>query len=108
MPKFWGTVGFVTQQETKPGIWEDQVVEKTYFGDELRATRRWEKTDHLNDDLNAALSISIVADKFAYDNVSAIRYISWMGSLWDVTSVEPQRPRLILTVGGVYHGKRPD
>ena len=35
MPKFCGTVGFVTQQETKPGIWEDQVVEKTYFGDEL-------------------------------------------------------------------------
>lgn len=107
MAKFYGSVGFVTQQETSPGIATQIAVERSYYGDELKVARRWEKTDHLNDDLNAAVTISIVADQFAYDHVSAIRYISWMGSRWCVTSVEPQRPRLLLTIGGVYNGPTP-
>lgn len=107
MAKFYGTVGFVMQQETSPGIATQIAVERSYYGDELRVARRWEKTDHLNDDLNAAVTISIVADRYAYDNVSAIRYVSWMGSKWNVSSVEPQRPRLNLTLGGVYNGPIP-
>lgn len=107
MAKFYGSVGFVTQQETSPGIATQIAVERNYYGDELKVARRWEKTDHLNDDLNAAVTISIMADRFAYDNLSAIRYVSWMGSKWNVISVEPQRPRLSLTIGGVYNGPTP-
>ena len=107
MAKFYGSVGFVTQQETVPGVATQVAVERNYYGDELKVTRRWEKTDHLNDDLDVAINISIVADRFAYDNISAIRYVSWMGSKWRVTSVEPQRPRLLLTIGGVYNGPTP-
>lgn len=107
MAKFYGSVGFVTQPENSPGIATLKAVERTYYGDELKVARRWEKTDHLNDDLNAVITISIVADRFAYDNIAAIRYVSWMGSRWNVTSVEPQRPRLLLTIGGVYNGPTP-
>lgn len=107
MAKFYGPVGFVTQQETSPGVSSQVAVERNYYGDELKVARRWEKTDHLNDDLNAAVTISIIADRYAYDHVSAIRYVSWMGSKWNVTSVEPQRPRLSLTIGGVYNGPTP-
>lgn len=107
MAKFYGSVGFVTQQETSPGIATLIAVEQNYYGDELKVARRWEKTDSLNDDLNVAITISIVADRFAYDNISAIRYVSWMGTRWCVTSVEPQRPRLLLTIGGVYNGPTP-
>ena len=107
MAKFYGSVGFVTQQETSPGIATQIAVERNYYGDELKVARRWEKTDHLNDDLNAAVTISIVADRFAYDNISAVRYDSRIDSKWNVTSVEPQRPRLLLTIGGVYNGPTP-
>lgn len=107
MAKFYGSVGFVTQHETSPGIATQIAVERSYYGDELKVARRWEKTDQLNDDINAAITISIVADRFAYDNLSAIRYVSWMGSKWNVTAVEPQRPRLLLTIGGVYNGPTP-
>ena len=31
--RFCGKVGYVTTSETSPGIWEEQVVERTYRGD---------------------------------------------------------------------------
>jgi hypothetical protein len=36
-----------------------------------------------------------------------MRYVEWAGVRWDVTDVEVQRPRLILRLGGVYHGPLP-
>lgn len=104
MAKFYGVIGYSETVETSPGVWAEQVTERTYTGDVLRNTRRWENGEHLNDDLNINNSISIVADAFAYQNFFAIRYAQWMGSRWKVTNVEVQRPRLILTLGGVYNG----
>ena len=57
-----------------------------------------------NDNLNINRQISIVADQFAYDNIGFIRYAEFMGSKWKVTSAEPQQPRIVLTLGGVYNG----
>ena len=37
-----------------------------------------------------------------------MRYVHWMGALWEVNSVEVLNPRLILTIGGVYNGPTPD
>ena len=45
-------------------------------------------------------------DPFAYEKFYAMRYINWMGSLWKIVSVEVKRPRLILKIGGVYHGEQ--
>ena len=77
--------------------------ERDYRGDVLRNTRKWENGEHLNDDLNVNNQISIVADAYANENFFAMRYISWMGAYWKITNVEVQRPRLILTIGGVYN-----
>ena len=46
-----------------------------------------------------------MADPYAYDHFFAIKYVKWMGAYWKVTNVEVQRPRLKLTVGGVYNGR---
>lgn len=104
MAKFYGIVGYAQTEEVDPGVWEEVVVERNYFGDVTRNTRRWEKGESINDDLNINNLISIVADAFAYQHFFAIRYVKWMGSRWKVTNVEVQRPRLILTIGGVYNG----
>lgn len=104
MAKFYGEIGFGGSVETSPGVWEDVVVERTYFGDVLRNTRKLQDGENLNDDLSVNNSISIVADAYATENFFAMRYIKWMGTLWKVSDVEVQRPRLLLRLGGVYHG----
>lgn len=105
MAKFYGLIGYNTGTvEIKPGVWEEQIVERPYSGDLIRNVRRLQSSGELNDDLNIANEISIIADPFAYQNFHSMRYVEFMGTKWKVTSVEVQYPRLILTVGGVYNG----
>lgn len=104
MAKFYGPVGYAETVETRPGVWEEQVTERMYYGDLTRNTRRLQASDGLNDDINVANEISIVADPFAMQNFHAMRYVGFMGVKWKVSGVEVQYPRLILTVGGVYNG----
>ena len=105
MTRFLGAVGFATPTEVSPGRWEDVVVERTYSGDVTRNSRRLqENNDLVNDDLNVENSISIVADPYASEQFVAIRYVRWLGTLWEVPTIEVMSPRLILRLGGVYNG----
>ena len=47
--------------------------------------------------------ISIVADSFIKQNLGAMKYVRWQGENWKITNVEVQYPRLILSIGGIYH-----
>ena len=107
MAKFYGAIGYVQIEEGAPGVYKEVIDEHNYYGDVLRNTRRYESTEHLNDNLLINNQFSIVADAFAYENFHAMRYIVWMGSRWKITNVEVQRPRLLLTVGEVYNGPLP-
>lgn len=106
MAKWYGKVGYIVTDNTKPGVWEPKVTERPYYGDLLKNISKWSTTNKVNDDLNVANQISIVADPFAYQNFSAIRYVEFMGAFWGVTSAEVQYPRIILTVGGVWNGEQ--
>ena len=93
--------------EVRPGVWLDNITEREYFGDVIRNKNSWStNSDSTLDDLNISNQISIVADPFAYKNFHSMRYIEFMGAKWKITSVEVQRPRLILTVGGLYNGEQ--
>lgn len=102
MAKWFGKVGYSITEETEPGIWEETIVEREYYGDMTSDRRKRQNSGEVNDDINLANVISIVADPFAYQNCSNITYVEIMDSNWKVSDVEVQRPRLILTVGGVY------
>lgn len=104
MTRFYGVVGYIDTKETSPGVWEEIPTEKKYRGDITKNIKRFDSGDSLNDNISLNNTISIIADAYAYKNYFAIRYIEWMGARWKVTSVEVQRPRLILSVGGVYNG----
>lgn len=104
MAKFYGTVGYVETVETAPSVWDEQIIERQYYGDVVKNTKRYEKGEGLNDNLNVNNTISIVADAYAEQHFFAIRYVEWMGARWKVSSVDVQRPRLILSLGGVYNG----
>lgn len=103
MARFCGTVGFAETVETKPGVWVEQIVERTYYGDIVRNMRRLQNTSGLNDNIETSNNVSIVADPFATQNFHAIRYVTYMGNKWKVSSVDVQYPRLILTMGGIYN-----
>lgn len=107
MAKFFWKVGYGVSEETAPGVWSDVITEVQYYGDILRNTRQESNGAKINDDLTVSNSISIVADPFAVQNFFAIRYVEWMGSLWNVSDVEVQIPRLLLRLGGVYNGPKP-
>ena len=105
MSKFYGAVGYVTQKEISPGVWGDDIVERSYRGDILQDIRRWESgSEKKNDNLAVNNRISILADLYAYNNFATIRYVTWLGVRWKVSSIEIQRPRLILNLGEVYNG----
>ena len=104
MAKFYGKIGYAETTETTPGVWEEVITERDYYGDVTKLTRRWQSTDQLNDNLEVNNIISILADPYATRHFHAMRYVAWMGASWKITSVEVQRPRLLLTIGGVYNG----
>lgn len=106
MAKFYGPIGYGVTEETAPGVWTEKITERMYYGDITRNARKVQSSEQLNDDINIANEISIVADPFANENLHSIKYIGFMGARWKVTSVEIQYPRLILTVGGVYNGEQ--
>ena|SRR5688572_5597849 len=108
MAKYYGKVGYAGESvETAPGVWTEQIVERSYYGDVTRNTRKLEEGEKVNNDISVGNSISIVADEYALNHFFAIRYVEWAGSRWTVTDVEVQRPRLILRLKGVYHGQPP-
>lgn len=106
MAKWFGVIGFAETEETKPGVWTEKITERNYYGDVTRNTSRLQSSDQLNDSVNVANVISIVADPFANQNFHAMRYIEFMGANWKISNVEVQRPRLLLTIGGVYNGEQ--
>lgn len=105
MTKWFGVIGYAETVEKTPGVWEEKIVEREYFGDVTRNTRRLQTTDQVNDNIDISNSISVLADPYAYQNFHAIRYAEFMGAKWKVSSVDVQHPRLNLSLGGVYNGE---
>lgn len=106
MAKFYGKIGYGQSVDKGVGVYEDVITEYQYRGDVLRNARQLKDGESVNNDISVSNSISIVADAYANANFHAIRYIEWMGTLWTVSDVEVQSPRLLLRLGGVYNGPR--
>ena len=106
MAKFYGVIGFAESSETAPGVWTEGITERNYSGDVVKISKRWQAGENLNDNLTVNNKISIIADPFAYQNFHTMKYIQWFGAFWKITEIDVQRPRIILTIGGVYNGEK--
>lgn len=104
MGKWFGKIGYAVTAETEPGLWEDTIVERDYYGDMISDHHKRQTSGEVNDNINLANVISIIADPFAYENCSRMVYAEIMGAKWKITDIEVRCPRLILTIGGVYNG----
>jgi hypothetical protein len=108
MARFFDKVGYELPGAYVDGVWTADITERDHKGEVLDATRSLEPSTKVNDDFRLQNRISIVADAFALENFAYIKYVLWMGVRWEATSVHIERPRLIISFGGVYHGRIPE
>lgn len=108
MAKFVGNVGFAeVNVETSPGVFEDTIVEKKFYGDIVQDTRRFLDGSTIVDSLQIDNTISILTNAYANVHRNAMRYVVIDGVRWEIASIEIRRPRLLLRLGGVYNGPTP-
>ena len=109
MARFFGKIGYVNviENPASSGIWVENIVELSYYGDVVRDSSKNEPGEYLNNNITVGNSISVVADQYALNNFFLIRYIKWSGFAWTVSGVEVRSPRLILNLGDVYTGPLP-
>lgn len=103
MAKWAGKIGYMHTEETAPGAFTEVKTERPYYGEVIANSRRFENSQSIIDDIAINNRLSVVMDPYAIQNFQYIRYVSWRGSLWKVSSVTVEYPRLELTLGGVYN-----
>lgn len=107
MARFYGKVGYSTRVETAPDVWSDVIVEREYYGKILNDTVSHVESEKVNEDIRLSSRISVVADPYALGNYSDIKYVvDEAGVYFEVISTQVKRPRLILSTGGVYNGRK--
>lgn len=104
MAKYAGKVGFATQTETSPGVWEDVTVERLMKGDVIRANTTISMDGKVNGDVTFNHRVSLVGASLPLMEYYNIKYITLDGYKWEVKSIEIQRPRIIVTLGGMWNG----
>ena len=106
MAKWYGQIGYAETVEVSPGVWEEKITERNYYGEVLQTTRRLQSSGQVLDDVEITNRISILSQPFAEQKIQSMRYLTFMGSKWKISSVEIKYPRLLLTIGGVYNGQK--
>lgn len=104
MNKWYGNVGYVETTEVEPGVWDERVTVKPYYGEFVKKSSKFQVSGEVNDDRDVSVELSIVADPYLDLHFNSIRYVEFGGAKWKVNTVEPRRPRLILSLGGEYNG----
>lgn len=104
MAKFYGKIGYIKTVEIEPGVWQEQSIERDYYGDVIKNISKYQMSDKINDDINLSNTFSIISDPFASENFQHMRYIVYMDTKWKISDIEVQYPRLLISTGGVYNG----
>jgi len=104
MARFFGSIGFGVPEEVSPGVWEDRITVRQYYGAVTRLMRQYTGDDKVLEDIRVNNQISVVADAFANENFAAIKYVEWMGARGARRQVRGSPPRPLLELGKVYNG----
>lgn len=111
MAKFSGKIGYVSpevEDPNAPGNWlSPTIIELNARGELLRASKDYQSSEEVADNISITNRISIVADKDMLSFFQNLRYVVMYGTRWKIESVEIDRPRLVLTLGGVWNGQVP-
>lgn len=103
MSRWYGKIGFSVQEETLPGVWNEVVVEKEYYGDIYNRSRKWQQSKDLIDDITITNEITITTDPYIIENLTNIKYVVIEGIKWKISNITLSAPRLTLSLGGIYN-----
>ncbi len=104
MAKFWGTIGINRGAiEGEPGILTPNIEEVQVAGNMRLEGARW-RNHELGDSVTARHVLSIVTLEDSTINFAEAVYISWQNQKWSVVAIKYIRPRIELTLGGLYNG----
>lgn len=104
MAKFYGMIGFSEEVELRPGVYDEAIVERPYYGDVKQALRRYNEREEVVGEVTIGNRIEILADGYALDHIFTMRYVEWQGVRWTVGTAEVKHPRLVLSLREVYNG----
>ena len=104
MTRYYGQVAYGEDREIRPGVYDKVITERSYKGYVEKISRRLQDTDKINGDITVQNTISIITDAFAMSHFYDIIYVTWLGNKGIVSSVEVDRPRLTIRLGGLYNG----
>lgn len=110
MGRYYGRVGFLkdeVESEDRPSRFVPVMEERFYSGNLLKNYASQQSSEKTIDDVTINDDISIVADPYALNHFSSIKYVELFGTLWETKSVSVEYPRLRISFGGVYHGPTP-
>lgn len=106
--KYFGKFGYSTgQTEVSPGVMEDVIVERDYIGDVVQVTEALDVAGSVLPVYRTTTSVSVISDGVLAESYADLRYISYRGQLWTVSSVVDEWPRLVIYMGEVYNGPTP-
>lgn len=103
MSKWAGKIGFAISIHEND-IYTDLIVEKPYKGETIKSSYKWQQSNEINDNFTINKQVSVIANNFAYRNIGVMKYVTVLGIKWKIISAEPQYPRIILTMGGIWNG----
>lgn len=105
MAKWSGKIGYIKPIEIEKGLYDELATERMHYGDTISNRNKIQPSaDSPNSNLTLSTSISIIADSFAVENLGYMKYVVVKGVKWGIVSVNDERPRFILTTGGIYNG----
>lgn len=104
MTRFVGLIGVKQPSvETEPGIYESNITEKKISGSIRIGNVRHRDSELQQDSVTANHVVSIIAPESTMSDYSSVVYITWQSRKWSVKSIEYIRPRINMTLGGLYN-----
>lgn len=106
--RYSGALGLVEQTEVRPGIWEETVTEVPVLGTVRQATEVLPNVDSVLPQHTTTTSISVPARGVGPLDNSNIRYITYKGHRWQISSIVDEPPRIVVYIGEKYNGPTPE
>ena len=98
-----GKIGYARTEETSPGVYQEIITEKQYYGDLVRSNAQIIDSSTINSSVKLNNNISVLCNNYMTENLGCIRYLTFKKSKWKISSIEVKDNRTIFTLGDLYN-----
>lgn len=103
--RFYGAVGYGVEVETRPGLPETVIKEVMARGDVDRLAISLEDDAKVNPDIRTTHALRLMLSPDLREHFATLKYVTWQGVRWSISTVEAIPPRILVRLGGVYNGR---